>query len=366
MLGVLFGIVAMLVLAFLAIGAVAASRRASTLSALWTLTNTIQSRRPLANELKVQAEACRGRTQWLLDQAADDLSQGLPLEQVLFHSPIVPRSSWLQVAGGLSAGKLAEALHDAASRETARFALASSPTGTRLIAAYWSMIFSVMGLIVGFLMYYIIPKFKKIFEDFDMALPNATILLINASDSFVNYWYLLMPAVSSIIAGLFFAEIYALFRGWGDLLEYVIGSFWVRLRAPDLLRGLQWAVSAQRPLDQTLLQMATSAPLPIGYRNRLLQAAKRIQHGADPWLTLHELGWLTQPQAALLQTAQQNDHLAWALVALADSSQATREFRARAFAECLHPFVVVTTGGAVGIVVYSFFVPLIHLIFGLA
>jgi type IV pilus assembly protein PilC len=366
MLPVLFGIALNLVLAFLVVGAVAAARRASTLSALWTLTNTLRSKRPLAGELTVQAEASRGRTQWLLERAANELREGLPLEQVLFHTPIVPRTCWLQIAGGLSAGKLSEALHDAASRETARFALSSSPTGTRLIAAYWSAMFTFMGLIIGFLMYYIVPKFKKIFEDFDMELPNATILLIGASDTFVNYWYLLLPALTSIIVGLFFAELYALFRGWAEVLEYVAGAFWVRLRAPDLLRGLRWAVIAQRPLDQTLLQMATCVPLPLGYRNRLLQSAKRIQHGGDPWLTLQEQGWLSRDEAVLLKTAQDNDHLAWALGALADASQATREFRARAVAECLHPLVVVITGCAVGMVVFCFFVPLIHLIFGLS
>lgn len=366
MVWVILILVAILLLAFLVIGAIAAGRRAQTLSALWTLTNTVRSHRPLASELHAQAESAQGRAQWLLEQAAADLQEGLPVEQVLFHTPIVPRSSWLQVSGGLSAGKLPEALHAAAARETARFALASSPTGTRLIAAYWSAMFTFLGLVVSFLMYYIIPKFKKIFEDFDMALPNATVLLIGVADGFVNYWYMFFPAATAAIVALFFGEIYAMFRGWADLLEYAVGSYWIRLRAPDLLRGLRWAVEAQRPLDQTLLQMATSVPLPFGYRNKLVKAAKRIQGGADPWTTLQEQGWLTQPEASLLQTAQQNNHLAWALSTLADSSQATREFRAQAFAECLHPMIVVLTGCVVGVVIYSFFVPLIHLIFGLS
>jgi type II secretory pathway component PulF len=77
---------------------------------------------------------------------------------------------------------------------------------------------------------------------------------------------------------------------------------------------------------------------------------------------LHEQGWLTSQEAELLRNAQQNDHLAWALEKLSDSSQATREFRMAALAECIHPAVVIFAGVIVGCVVYAFFVPLIHMI----
>ena len=45
--------------------------------------------------------------------------------------------------------------------------------------------------IVGFIMYWIIPKFKKIFADFGIELPSITIWLIYISDLVVDYWYLI-------------------------------------------------------------------------------------------------------------------------------------------------------------------------------
>lgn len=48
--------------------------------------------------------------------------------------------------------------------------------------------------IVGFIMYYIIPKFKEIFEDFGLPLPGITIFLIEVSDWVVSYWFLI-PAI---------------------------------------------------------------------------------------------------------------------------------------------------------------------------
>ncbi len=40
--------------------------------------------------------------------------------------------------------------------------------------------------IVGGIMYFVIPKFKDIFLDFDVTLPNVTLVLINMSDWFVK------------------------------------------------------------------------------------------------------------------------------------------------------------------------------------
>ena len=52
--------------------------------------------------------------------------------------------------------------------------------------------------IVGFIMYWIIPKFKKIFQDFGIELPAITIALITISDWVVNYFYLI-PAIPIVL-----------------------------------------------------------------------------------------------------------------------------------------------------------------------
>src|SRR5262245_64248673 len=45
--------------------------------------------------------------------------------------------------------------------------------------------------ILSFIMIYIIPKFQKIFADFQMRLPWMTEALMATSEWFVNYWYVL-------------------------------------------------------------------------------------------------------------------------------------------------------------------------------
>ena len=59
---------------------------------------------------------------------------------------------------------------------------------------YPCAVVSVATLIVGFIMVFIIPKFKKIFEDFGTELPGMTVALITMSDMVVRYFYL-APAI---------------------------------------------------------------------------------------------------------------------------------------------------------------------------
>jgi hypothetical protein len=44
-----------------------------------------------------------------------------------------------------------------------------------------------------FYMYFIVPRFKRILEDFGTELDTSTKMLISISDMIVNYWYMLLP-----------------------------------------------------------------------------------------------------------------------------------------------------------------------------
>ena len=357
---IIVGFLMLVALAILLVGMTAAHRRAARLMAIWTVARTLGSGRRLDRELAEQAEASSGAAGRMLQLAANDLATGMPVVQTLFQRRILPRGCWLEAAGGQASGRLSDALRAAAARETTRFAISSAPQTPRLLIAYWGVLFTVMALIVSFIIYFIIPKFRKIFEDFGVELPNATQAVITATDT--NFVWLLWPLVPVVFIGSFVLEGYAEYCGWSELLERFLGPYWVRLRTSDLLRGLRWGIVANKPLDRVLLAMA-EAPLPMAYRTRLNHAAMRIERGEDPWLILHSQGWLTAAEAELLRIAQQNDHLAWALDALANSGESTREFQMAAFAECLHPLLLIVAGGFIGAVVYAFFLPLVKLIY---
>src|SRR3954470_6401946 len=63
-------------------------------------------------------------------------------------------------------------------------------------------VITVATCIVGFIMYWIIPKFKEIFNDFGVELPAITKVLIEMSDWVVSYWFLI-PTIPIAMVLLF-------------------------------------------------------------------------------------------------------------------------------------------------------------------
>src|SRR5438045_1906788 len=88
---------------------------------------------------------------------------------------------------------------------------------------YPAVVIMVAVGILTFIMVAIIPKFKKIFDDFQMKLPAITELLLDISDFFVNNWYV-FPIV--VIGLWLMLKLICLFKkgryGWD----------WVKLHVP--------------------------------------------------------------------------------------------------------------------------------------
>ncbi len=119
------------------------------------------------------------------------IAEGVPLERAVKESPraLAPETRWA-VGLGTATDTLPETLDLAAHVVSKRF---STPQLEKQnVTVYLAVVFFAMATILAFICYYIIPKFKKIFDDFAVELPRPTVVLINAADFVVNYFYLLV------------------------------------------------------------------------------------------------------------------------------------------------------------------------------
>src|ERR1700730_5758978 len=48
----------------------------------------------------------------------------------------------------------------------------------------------------------VVPKFKRVFDDFALRLPDLTVLVINISRWFVDYWWVAFLPYLALLAGL--------------------------------------------------------------------------------------------------------------------------------------------------------------------
>ena len=140
---------------------------------------------PLAPAVAAFADQYRGLEHRRIMNLAARLNWGAPLPEALEGvARLVTRDATLLAWVGQAAGLLPKALRIAAETRSSQL-----PIWTSIAARLAYILVLMLGMqgISGFVLYYIVPKFEAIFNDFGLPLPNVTIMVIQAAHFFVRF-----------------------------------------------------------------------------------------------------------------------------------------------------------------------------------
>ncbi len=227
------------------------------------------------------------------------------------------------------------------------------------MAFYLCCVLCVVQGIVGFLMYWIMPKFKKIFVDFGVPMPAATTRLIRISDYLTDHAGAIGLWITvSIVGG---AIVLVRRGGWAGIDWGFLSAVYPRLETPGVLRNLAQAVAVRRPLATAL------AGLELHHRrrhvrNRIRRVRDEVVRGRDCFGPLCRYGLISPREAAVLVSAERVGNLAWALEGIADNIECRQRAREQVIAEMVQPSIVIGLGLVVFCICTAIFLPLIHLL----
>jgi type II secretory pathway component PulF len=290
------------------------------------------------------------------------LGKGTPmLEAVAAYPRALPPEAIAYVAIGQTSRSQAAALRELSRSEQSELASVWRACVDRL--SYLAFVILSMGVVLTFLMIKIVPEFEKIFEEFDLELPQISMAAIRFSIVYVDY--LGIPVVigmvvlllGAITVGLCYLWDMPVLRPWGDLL------FRGRPTA-HVLRVLAVATEQRQPLAQALQNVAGVYPsMPI--RGRLQRASGDVNSGADWREALRKVRVITSAEQALLTTAERAGNLPWALRQIAMRREKRAVYRLATALQILYPAAILLLGAFVMFYVVALFVPLVKLIEGL-
>ena len=338
-----------------------ARHRARQVEMIWLLAIAVKSGRPLADEIESYAQGTWGRRHRLLIEMAERLRDGVPLTELAVPQGLLPRSAAMQISAGLASASLPETLGNTAMRVTRELSEDDESSNASGALIYPAVIVPIAFLIVGFLMYYIIPKFKKIFDDFGTELPQPTIVLIQLSDAIINFWYIFGLPLFYIPLAMFVFVTLAEYYGWRVMLQSIFGRWFIRWHSPDVMRALSQSIDQKLPLDQALTAIA-KYPGPHRLRERLAWSIDQLKSGTPTWQTLQTAGILRHYETIVLETAEQTGNLPWALETLATNMERRTAFRLQATLEILRPVLLVAMSIVIGFIAFAMFMPLIKLL----
>lgn len=326
---------------------------------LWTLALAARYGRPLADEIELLALSESAVQKSRLTVLTSTLREGTPLSQALMiGASLLPLEMAADIQAGEENGQLAGVLAELAARHTQQIRESRWEGSLNSISAYLTSITLAILAISSFQMYYIIPKFKQIFAEFGLQLPEATQLFIRFLDRFSAYWYLLLPLLTLPFVVLI--QLLYVAAGRTRWVPPFVRGFWPRLTTPGVLRSLRTAaeqqgsvISVMRSLSDVTSDQATAA--------RYDRVRRRLLEGGTLGTSLEAEQIITRRESLALQRAQILGHLAWGLEAIADRIDRIRLRRLSTLVEWLRPGVILLLGLFVLGFCVAMFMPIVKL-----
>lgn len=301
-----------------------------------------------------------------LIDVVEDVESGMTLsESMAKHPRTFDRLYVNMVRAGEAGGALEVIL-----QRLAEFKEKSQSLKKKIIGAmiYPAVVIMVAVSILIFIMVMIIPKFKKIFEEFGLQLPWATKTLITISNWMANYWYWvpLFPIGIYILIKLIRltkAGNYALDRM--TLWIPVVGTLVEKTIVARTMRTLGTLVSSGVPILEALSIVRDTANNAVFEKmfQRVLESIREGDTIADP---LRQSRLVDAMVVNMIEVGEETGDLDTMLYKISDFYDEEVDNTVKALLSLLEPIMIVFLGGAIGGIVISLFLPLVKLLEGLS
>lgn len=318
---------------------------------------------PILRSLKIlEGQSKPGPLKNSLIGVIEDIESGSTLSEAMSKQPKAFDGLYVNmVKAGEAGGALEVILQRLAEFKERAQSLKRKVQGAMI---YPCAVIFVATAIVGFIMYYIIPKFKAIFLGFGTELPGITVMLINMSDIVVRYFYL-FPAIP-IAIWLILKIIRKNKTG-----EFVLD--WIALRIPLMGQILSKSITA-RTMRTLGTLVASGVPILEGltiardtsgnavFRKAFDNVYAAIREGESIATPLREARIVDDIVVNMIDVGEETGALDNMMYKIADVYDEEVSVLVDGLVSLLEPLMVVVLGFIVGFIVIALFMPLVKLL----
>ena len=318
---------------------------------------------PILRSLKILEGQCKpGVLKNALQDIVEDIESGLTLSEACAkHPKAFDRLYCNMIKAGEAGGAL-----EAILQRLADFKEKSQSLKRRIKAAmvYPVVVIFVACVIVGFILYFIIPKFESIFKDFNVPLPKMTIFLIDASHFLIKYFYVVF--LTPLFFWIFIKLLYRNRTGAYVcdrimLMIPVMGSIVEKSTVARTMRTLGTLVQSGVPILESLNIVRDTAGNAV-FERAFTRIYESIREGETIAQPLKEARIVDDIVVNMIDVGEETGELDTMLNKIADNYDEEVETAVESLVSLLEPMMIVILGGIIGFIVIALFLPLITLI----
>ena len=328
---------------------------------------------PLLRSLQILEQQQKpGKLKTIIGEVVEDVESGTSLSDAMGkHPKAFDRLYAKMVAAGEIGGVLDVILQRLANFMEKAERLKSRIKGAMIYPI--CVIVVAVGIVTG-IMYFVIPKFKDIFDDFDVTLPGLTLWLIDASlwiagtpeqgeqaiPGFV--WIMSSPFI------IFF--FFKLIRKTGpgrastDIILMkipVLGNLVEKTSVARFTRTLGTLIAAGVPILEAVLITRDTSGNHV-YEKALTGVHDSIREGESVAAPLREAKVCDSIVVNMIEVGEETGDLDVMLMKIADNYDEEVDVAVTSLLSLLEPMLVVVLGGIVGTIVLALFLPLVKMI----
>jgi len=318
---------------------------------------------PMVRSLRIlQQQLPPGLLREQIRTVADDVEGGSSLSEALARHPKTFDKLFVaMVRAGEAGGVL-----DVIMRRLGEFLEKSVRLKRRIIGAliYPAIIIGVAVLVVAVVMGVIIPKFKALFEQWNVPLPYITQLLISISTFFVNYWYIPIGLIVALIA---LWKVVGLTGGGSAFFDTMkmrlplVGDIYRKAILARFARTLGTLIASGVPILQAL-SIVKEASGNVVVEGAIENVTGSIKEGESIAGPLRASGVFDEIFVNMVSVGEETGELDKMLNRIADNYEEEVDVKVESMMSIIEPVMIVLIGGVVAFIVISIFMPLMSII----
>jgi len=322
---------------------------------------------PVLRSLKIlEGQMKGGPLKNALLDVVDDVESGSTLSEAFAKHPKCFDRLYVNMVKAGEAGGALEVIM----QRLADFKEKAQSLKRRIIGAmvYPIAVISVAIGILTFIMVYIIPKFEKIFKDFEMKLPWLTEKLMEVSHWFAQYWYVipLFPLALWLLFKLIRLNRIGNFCvDWMWLKLPIVGTIIEKTVVARTTRTLGTLVSSGVPILEALSIVRETCTNAV-FERMYLRVYESIREGETIAQPLKESRLVDDMVVNMIDVGEETGELDAMLNKIADVYDEEVNVLVEGLISLLEPIMIVVLGLIVGTIVIALFLPMIKLLEGLS
>ncbi len=304
-----------------------------------------------------------------LDAVHEDVASGATLSDAMAKHPKAFNKLYTKM---IAAGEVGGVL-DLILQRLAEFMEKAAKLKRRIIGAliYPAVVILVAAVIVLGIMYFIVPKFEEIFEDFDTDMPPLTLFLIGFSKFLGGRQYdgqlpgILWVLLSPIAVFMTFKLIRKSDAGkavtdWTLLKIPVVGTLASKATIAKFTRTLGTLITAGVPILDAITITSETTGNHV-YESALQKVHDSVRQGESFAEPLRQAKVTDAIVVNMIDVGEETGDLDKMLLKIADNFDEEVDVAVGSLVSLLEPIMIVVLGGIVGFIVVSLFLPLVKL-----